>query len=293
MPAKLEFIFMDGDEMKLKGKVALITGAGTGMGTEMARSFVMEGAKVCITGRRQAMLDKVVQTLPPGTIIACSGDVTRWDDAQRMVQTAIGFGGKLDVVVNNAAIDPGGSVVDIDPEVWRTVMDINVNGPFLIMKAAIPAMIQNGGGSIINMASLGGVRCLPGMSAYCTSKAALIMMTQQVALDYGPSKIRCNVICPGATRTESLEGALAPLAKALSTDVDGIVTRLTANVPLRRGAMPAEMCGPCVFLASDDSSFITGAVLMVDGGAAIVDVSGAALSNIGVDWGAAMTAGTA
>ena len=274
--------------MKLTGKVALITGAGTGIGTVMAQRFVAEGAKVCITGRRQAMLDKVVQTLPPGTITTCSGDVTQWDDAQRMVQTAIAFGGKLDVVVNNAAIDTGGNVVDIDPDVWRKVMDVNVNGPFLIMKAAIPTMIENGGGSIINIASLAGVRCLPGMPAYCASKAAVIMMTQQVALDYGPFKIRCNVVCPGATQTESLLGALAPLAKALNTDVGGIVTRMTANVPLRRGAIPEEMCGPCVFLASDDSSFVTGAVLMVDGGAAIVDVSGAALSNVGVDWGATM-----
>jgi 3-oxoacyl-[acyl-carrier protein] reductase len=205
-----------------------------------------------------------------------------------MVQTAIAFGGKLDVLVNNAAIDTGGNVVDIDPEVWRKVIDVNLNGPFLLMKAAIPAMIQNGGGSIINIASLAGVRCLPGMPAYCASKAAVIMMTQQVALDYGSFKIRCNVVCPGATQTESLLGALAPLAKALNTDVGGIVTRMTANVPLRRGAIPEEMCGPCVFLASDDSSFVTGAVLMVDGGAAIVDVSGAALSNVGVDWGATM-----
>ena len=274
--------------MKLTGKVALITGAGTGIGTAMAQRFVAEGAKVCITGRRQAMLDKVVQTLPPGTITACSGDVTRWEDAQRMVQTAIAFGGKLDVVVNNAAIDTGGNLVDIDPEMWSKVLNVNVNGPFLLMKAAIPAMIQNGGGSIINIASLAGVRCLPGMPAYCTSKAALIMMSQQVALDYGPFKIRCNVVCPGATQTESLLEALAPLAKALNTDGGGIVTRMTANVPLRRGAVPEEMCGPCVFLASDDSSFVTGAVLMVDGGAAIVDVSGAALSNVGADWGATM-----
>ena len=274
--------------MKLTGKVALITGAGTGIGTAMAQRFVAEGAKVCITGRRQAMLDKVVRTLPPGTITTCSGDVTQWDDAQRMVQTAIAFGGKLDVVVNNAAIDTGGNVVDVDPEMWRKVLDVNVNGPFLLMKAAIPAMIQNGGGSIINIASLAGVRCLPGMPAYCTSKAALIMMSQQVALDYGPFKIRCNVVCPGATQTESLLDALAPLAKALNTDVGGIVTRMTANVPLRRGAVPEEMCGPCVFLASDDSSFVTGVVLMVDGGAAIVDVSGAALSNVGANWGATM-----
>jgi len=274
--------------MNLAGKVALITGAGTGIGTVVAQRFVAEGAKVCITGRRQAMLDKVAQSLPPGTITTCSGDVTQWEDAERMVKTTIAFGGKLDVVVNNAAIDPGGTVVDIDPKLWRQVMDINVNGPFLVMKAAIPAMIENGGGSIINVSSLGGVRCLPGMSAYCASKAALIMLTQQAALDYGPSKVRCNVVCPGATKTEMLGEALSPLAKVLTTDVDGVLARISANIPLRRVAQPKEMGGVCVFLASDDSTFMTGAVLMMDGGAAIVDVSGAALSSVGVNWGVAV-----
>jgi meso-butanediol dehydrogenase/(S,S)-butanediol dehydrogenase/diacetyl reductase len=276
--------------MRLKGKVALITGGGTGIGTALAKRFVAEGAKICITGRRQAMLDKVAQSLPAGTVTTCAGDVTKLEDAERMVNTAIAFGGKLDAVVNNAAIDPGGTVTDIDPALWKQVLDINVNGPFFVMRAAIPRMIKTGGGSIINVSSLGGLRCLPGMSAYCTSKAALNMLTQQAALDYGPSKIRCNVVCPGATSTEMLIEALSPLAQALKTDVNGVFDRITANVPLRRVATPDEMTGVCVFLASDDSSFMTGAVITVDGGASIVDVSGAALSSVGVNWGVAVAA---
>ena len=164
--------------MKLKGKVALITGGGTGIGTAIAERFVAEGAKICITGRRQEMLDKVAQTLPPGRVATCSGDVTKYEDVKRMVETALAFEGRLDVVVNNAGIDPGGTVTDLDPEVWRKVIEINLTGPFLVMKASIPYMIKGGGGSIINVSSLGGLRCLPGMPAYCTSKAGLIMLTQ-------------------------------------------------------------------------------------------------------------------
>ena len=271
--------------MKLKGKVVLITGGGTGIGTAIAERFVAEGAKICISGRRQEMLDKVARSLLAGTIATCPGDVTKVKDVKRMVETALTFGGRLDVVVNNAGIDPGGTVTDVDVELWRQVIEINLTGPFLVMKEAIPHMIKGGGGSIINISSLGGLRCLPGMAAYCSSKAALIMLTKQAALDYGPFKVRCNAVCPGATRTAMLEEALSPLAQALRTDVDGVFARISSNVPLRRVAAPDEISGICSYLASDDSSFMSGSVLLIDGGAAVVDVAGVALSNIGVNWG--------
>jgi len=280
-----------GDEdMKLGGKVALITGGGTGIGTAIAERFVAEGAKICITGRRQAMLDKVAQALPPKRVATCSGDVTKYEDVKRMVETALTFGGRLDAVVNNAGIDPGGTVTDLDPEVWRRVIEVNLTGSFLVMKASIPHLIKGGGGSIINISSLGGLRCLPGMPAYCASKAALIMLTKQAALDYGPFKVRCNAVCPGATRTTMLEDALRPLAETLGTDVDGVFARISSNVPLHRVAAADEVSGICTYLASDDSSFMTGSVLLLDGGASVVDVSGAALSSVGVKWG--VTEGT-
>ena len=271
--------------MKLDGKVALITGGGTGIGTAIAKRFVADGAKVCITGRRQEMLDKAAQSLPAGMVTTCAGDVSKYEDAVRMSEATLKFGGKLDVLVNNAGIDPGGTVTDIDPEVWRKVIDVNLTGPFLVMKAAIPHMIKGGGGSIINISSLGGLRCLPGMPAYCSSKAGLIMLTQQAALDYGPFKVRCNVVCPGATRTKMIEEALSPLADVLHTDVDGVFACISSNVPLRRVATPDEVSGICSYLASDDSSFMTGSVLLLDGGAAVVDVAGASLTNAGVKWG--------
>jgi NAD(P)-dependent dehydrogenase (short-subunit alcohol dehydrogenase family) len=272
--------------MRLDDKVALITGAGTGIGAAIAGRFVTDGARLCITGRRQEALDKVIRSLPAGAVVACAGDVTRLEDATRMVKAALAFTGKLDVLVNNAAIDPGGkTVVDLDPEVWHRVLETNLTGPMYLMKASIPHMIKAGGGSIINIASLGGLRCLPGMPAYCASKAGLIMLTQQVALDFGPAKIRCNAVCPAGTRTEMLEKSLAPLAEALHTDLEGVFRSITSMVPLKRTASPAEIAGICSYLASDDSSYMTGAVLLIDGGAAIVDVSGAALTHAGVKWG--------
>jgi NAD(P)-dependent dehydrogenase (short-subunit alcohol dehydrogenase family) len=272
--------------MNLDGKVALITGAGSGIGAAIAERFVNDGASVCIAGRRQGKLDEVAHSLPEGKVLTCAGDVIKLEDVERMVETALKFTGKLDVLVNNAAIDPGGTtVVEVDLDLWHRVLDTNLTGPMQLMKVSIPHMIEGGGGSIINIASLGGLRCLPGMPAYCSSKAGLIMLTKQVALDFGPHKIRCNAVCPGGTRTEMLEKSLAPLGEALQTDLDGVFERISSMVPLRRTASPSEITGICSYLASDDSTFMTGAVLLLDGGAAIVDVSGAALSSAGVKWG--------
>jgi meso-butanediol dehydrogenase / (S,S)-butanediol dehydrogenase / diacetyl reductase len=275
--------------MKLDGKVALITGGGTGIGTAITERFINEGARVCISGRRKSLLDKVAQSLPSGMVSVCPGDVTKFEDCERMVNHTISFGGKIDVLINNAAIDPGGAVLDLSPELWRQVIDINLTGPFLMTKAALKPMIKAGGGSIINISALGGLRCLPGMPAYCTSKAGLNHFTKQVALDYGPENIRCNVVCPGGTRTEMLAEALTPVAEAMGTDVEGIFERISANVPLRRIGLASEMSGICVYLASEDSSYMTGAVLLLDGGAAVVDVAGAALSDSGTKWGASTT----
>lgn len=264
--------------MKLRGKTALITGGGTGIGAAITERFVAEGARVCITGRRKEKLDQEASRFFRESVITCTGDVSKHDDVKRMVSTTVTFGGKIDVLVNNAASDAIGRITELDPDDWRRVLEINLTGPFLLMKETISIMIQNGGGSIINIASIGGLRCMPGAPAYGTSKAGLIFLTQQAALEYGPSKIRCNVVCPGATRTAMLEEAVSELAKGMGTDVNGILGRFASHVPLRRVSDPREMAGACVFLASDDSSFMTGAVLVVDGGANIVDVAGASIS---------------
>lgn len=271
--------------MRLDGRTALITGAGAGIGAAIARLFTAEGAKVCITGRRQSALDAVAGCLPADSCVTCAGSVTKADDTVAMVEAALRFTGKLDILVNNAGVDPAGSVTDIDVDVWRQVIDTNLTGPFLMMRAAIPHMIEAGGGNIINVSSLAAIRCLPGMPAYCSSKAGLNHLTRQVALDYGYANIRCNVICPGATRTEMLEHSLEPAAKALGTDLDGVFARMTANSPLRRVSLPEEIARVCLCLASDDTSFMTGAEVVVDGGTQVVDANATWLSSAGMKWG--------
>lgn len=263
--------------MKLEGKVALITGGGTGIGAAIAERFVAEGAKVCISGRRQEMLDKVAQSLPSGTITTCRGDTSKDEDAARMVDATLSLGGRIDVLVNNAATSAQGPVADADPEVFRSVIGVNLIGPFLLMKQAIPRMIKGGGGSIINIASVGGLRCLPGMPAYCASKAGLIMLTQQTALDYGPARIRCNAVCPGGIKTEMTEREFGQFGKMLGMDTDTFFAAISSELPLHRFGKPGEIGGICTFLASDDSAFMTGAALVIDAGTSIVDVVGASI----------------
>jgi NAD(P)-dependent dehydrogenase (short-subunit alcohol dehydrogenase family) len=263
---------------RLEGKVALITGGGTGIGAAIAERFVAEGARICITGRRQEMLDQTAAALPAGTVTTCAGDTTKDEDVARMVERTIKFGGKLDVLVNNAGIAAHGSVVDIDRKAWRQVIDVNLNGPFMLMQEAIPHMIKAGGGSVINVASVGGLRCLPGYPAYCASKAGLIMLTQQAALDYGAYKVRCNAICPGGVKTSMVEKEFGQFGRMLGMDTDAYFDLISESLPLKRFGHPHEVGGICTFLASDDSSFMTGAAIVIDAGTAVVDVLGAAIT---------------
>jgi meso-butanediol dehydrogenase/(S,S)-butanediol dehydrogenase/diacetyl reductase len=273
---------MEVKAVDLKGKVAIVTGGGTGIGEAVTRRFVACGARVCITGRRQEMLDGVAKSLPDGTVKTCSADVSDEMDVERILKKALSFEGGLHVLVNNAAIDqdPPAGVVDMDVAKWRRMFEVNLTGPFLMMKVCIPRMIKAGGGSVVNISSLAGLRCIPENPGFCATKGGLINLTQQVALDYGPENVRCNVVCPGATKTDMFTENMEAFAKMVGTKVEDIFTRFMKDVPLPRVALPDEMAGICAFLASDDSSFLSGTVIPVDGGAAVVDVSGAVISSI-------------
>jgi meso-butanediol dehydrogenase / (S,S)-butanediol dehydrogenase / diacetyl reductase len=263
---------------RLEGKTALITGGGTGIGAAIARRFVMDGARVCIAGRRQKPLQEVAEALSTESAVLVAGDVTDPEDRERMIRTALGLSGRLDILVNNAAAaEVEGPLADLDPATWQRVIDVNLTAPFLLMRASIQHMIKGGGGSIINISSLAGLRCIPGMPAYSASKAGLIMLTQQAALDYGPHNIRCNSVCPGGVKTPLIEPALKVLARSSGKSVEQILERPASDIPLKRFAEPDEIAGICSYLASDDSSFVTGATIVIDGGASIVDPSGGAL----------------
>jgi meso-butanediol dehydrogenase/(S,S)-butanediol dehydrogenase/diacetyl reductase len=266
----------------LKGKVAIITGGGTGIGEAVTRRFVACGARVCIAGRRRQLLDGVAKSLPEGSVKTCSADVSNEKDVERILKTALSFEGGLHVLVNNAAVDqdPPANIVDMDVAKWRRMLEINLTGPFLMMKAGIPHIIKTGGGSVVNISSLAGLRCISENPGFCASKGGLINLTQQVALDYGRNNVRCNVVCPGATKTDMFTENMEAFAKMVGSNVEDVFARFMKDVPLPRVALPDEMAGICAFLASDDASFLTGTVIPVDGGAALVDVSGAVISSI-------------
>jgi meso-butanediol dehydrogenase / (S,S)-butanediol dehydrogenase / diacetyl reductase len=263
--------------MALKGKVAIVTGGGTGIGAAVTDRFIAEGAKVCITGRRLEKLENEAKKFPKGSVLCCAGDVSNYEDVKKIIAAALKLTGKIDILVNNAALDENGSITEISPEEFSHVLDVNLTGPFRMMKEAIPIMAKNGGGSIINIASIGGLVCMPKSPAYAASKAGLIHLTKQAALEYGPSNIRCNALCPGATRTEMLVESTTGIAKEAGTDINSLLTQFSSHVPLRRVCSPSEIAGACYFLASEDASFVTGIALVVDGGAIIVDVAGASI----------------
>jgi len=255
----------------LNGKVALITGGARGIGEAIARRFVADGAKVVISDIQPYLLDRVSKSMKPGTVATCAGDVTNLDDVKRMVDTAMRMEGRFEVLVNNAGITGPMPVAEVDPAIWRQVIEVNLIGPFLTMHTAIPHFVSEGRGSIINMGSVGGIRAIPSVSAYCASKAGLIHLSKQVALDYGSKGIRCNVVCPGWVRTDLTEHEMDFLADALGTNRDGAARAIAKNIPVGRIALPKDIAGIFVYLASDESAYVTGAEIVVDGGGSVMD----------------------
>jgi NAD(P)-dependent dehydrogenase (short-subunit alcohol dehydrogenase family) len=267
---------------KLAGKVALITGAGSGIGAATAIRFAADGAKVVINDINEASLKHVSGSLPAGMAAVCSGDVSILRDVEHMVLVALDFGGRLDILVNSAGIDPPSRETDINRalDLWHKILEVNLTGPFLTMQLAIPHMIKNGGGAVVNISSLSGMRYMSGRPAYHASKAGLIALTQQAAVEYGPAKVRCNVICPGPVRTPLFENNTRPLAEMLGRDTEWIFEKFTSFSPLRRMGEPEEIAAICSFLASDDASLVTGQIMVADGGTSIIDANGAAMSTI-------------
>lgn len=271
--------------MSLDGKVAIVTGGGTGIGRAVTERFVADGARVCITGRRPEKLAAVAASLPADRVRVCPADVSDPEGVARVIEVALGFGQGLHVLVNNAGMEqPMAGVADLELEVWDRVLEVNLTGPFLMMKASIPHMIEAGGGSIINVASLAALVNPPRLPAYCASKAGLVSLTKQAAVDYGAHNVRCNVICPGATKTDMFVEGMTPFAEACGIPVEEVFRTFSQDIPMQRVSDPSEMAGLCSFLAGDDASFLTAAVIPVDGGAVVVDVSGAAINQLAAKY---------
>jgi NAD(P)-dependent dehydrogenase (short-subunit alcohol dehydrogenase family) len=248
---------------RLTGRVALVTGGTRGIGESIVRLFAAEGAAVVFCGRRTADGQRLETDLATDGLVGTylELDVSREDDANAVVRETVDRYGRLDILVNNAGITASGYVEELDVATWRDVMEHNVTSMFMVSRAAIPAMRASGGGSIINLGSTYGVVGAAGNSAYGVSKAAAINFSKHLALELAVDGIRVNALCPGATRTPmNVEWADA------QPDPDEAQRLLAAKHPIGRLAAPDEQAKAALFLASDDSSYVTGATIMVDGG---------------------------
>jgi NAD(P)-dependent dehydrogenase (short-subunit alcohol dehydrogenase family) len=254
---------------RLAGKVALVTGAGSGIGEAVARRFTARGVKVAITGRRAGPLEQLAAEIGA---LALPGDVTDAATVELAVARLVKEYGGLDIVVNNAGIAINGNIEQLDDTAWSAVMDTNLNGTRRVVRAALPHLRARGGGAIVNISSIGAFFAAKGNAVYSTAKAALVALTMSLARDYGPEGIRVNALCPGWVNTPMLDPLVQFLAKGRGISIDAARALLVQFNPLNRMADPDEIACCVEFLASDASSYITGAVLLADGGMSIVDV---------------------
>jgi NAD(P)-dependent dehydrogenase (short-subunit alcohol dehydrogenase family) len=249
----------------LDGKVALITGASSGIGAAMARVFAAEGASVVLGARSAVRLETVAADIAAhgGRALAVLGDAADERFAKQLVAAALARFGGLDIAVGNAGVVGDlAAVPDMAPENWRRVLAVNLDGAFLTARAALPALLARGGGSLLFTSSfVGHTAGIPGMAAYAASKAGLLGLVQVLAAEYGPRNLRVNALLPGGTDTPMGRG-FAPTPEA---------QRSVANLhALKRIAAPEEIARAALFLCSDAASFVTGSAFLADGGVSIV-----------------------
>lgn len=250
-------------------KVVLITGGGTGIGEACARLFAEKGAFVAVMGRRAEPLEKVSADINGLAVI---GDASRPDDCKAAVNKIMTRFGGIDILISSAGVMGEGSLTEMDPGEWDSVMNANLNAIKEISRTCIPEMEKKAGGSIVNISSLGGLVAPGNMAAYITSKTAVIGLTRSMAVDYGPSGIRVNSLCPGWVLTPMSEEEMEHYASEKGISVKEAIDHATRYLPLQRMAQPDEIAKCVRFLASDDASFVTGATLVADGGSQAVDV---------------------
>lgn len=249
--------------MRLAGKVAIITGAGAGIGRATALLFVKEGAEVVVADCDPDEGAETVRLIKGngGEAIFVQVDVSKAADVKKMVQRTIERYGKLDILINNAGIYAQGDVVEAAEEEWDRILDVNLKGVFLCSKYSIPEMIKGGGGSIVNIGSEAGIVGIKNQLAYNVSKSGVIALTKSTALDFALHNIRVNCLCPGRTLTPLVEKVIAE-----AQDPESTQRALEEDRPLRRMGRPEEIAAGILFLASDESPYATGAILSIDGG---------------------------
>ena len=248
--------------MRLKNKVVLITGGGSGIGEAMAKTFAREGAKIAVTGRRKEELERVVKDIERngGKALALPGNVTNEADVQIAVATTVKTFGRLDVLVNNAGnLFHAGPLHETSDQIWDETLDLFLKGTFRFIRASIPQMLKQGGGSILNVSTVAGMKAIPFFQAhaYQAAKAGVNMLTKSVAVEYAKQGVRCNCICPAGVLTPPVQEMLKdPQAKALFESIH----------PMGRLGEPEEIAEAAIYFVSDESRWTTGSILSVDGG---------------------------
>jgi 2-keto-3-deoxy-L-fuconate dehydrogenase len=249
---------------RLKGKLALVTAAGQGIGRAIAEAFIAEGAKVIATDLEAAKL----KSLKKATALAL--DVRATAKVEALAKQVIKQFGAPDILVNCAGYVHQGSVLECSEQDWDISFDLNVKSMHRMLRAFIPAMIKNGGGSIVNISSaVSSIRGVPKRYAYGATKAAVIGLTKAVAADFIRQGLRANAICPGTIQSPSLDGRIAAVAKATGKSLKAVRTDFVDRQPIGRLGTTAEVAALALFLASDEASYITGQTHLVDGGMAL------------------------
>jgi len=245
--------------MRLEGKVAIITGGGSGIGRATARLFAQEGAKVVVADYQAESGREAVQAIKDagGDALFVEVDVSNPAQVQHLVQTALDAYGGVDILFNNAGVLLFGTILETQEEAWNRLMSINLTGVYLCSRAVIPHMIKRGGGSIINTSSSTGAHDVaPNIAAYVTSKGGVTLLTRAMAVDHAKDKVRVNAIAPGPTDTPMLRDNMS------QEELDAFAS----TFPMKRLGRPEELAYAALFLASDEASFVTGSILAVDGG---------------------------
>ena len=242
--------------MRLKDKTAIITGGGTGIGLATAHAFYQEGAKIILFGRRKEKLEKAVEKLG-GSAIIVQGDMTNNNDLDKLINETLHNFKKIDILVNNAGLFNGSPLHEISDSQWDEIMDINIRSVFQLTRRVLPAMLSQKYGSIIHISSILGLIAVPQVAAYNVSKGALNQFSRSIAVEYGASGIRSNAICPGLIATD--------MTADLMKDAD-LMKEWSKEYPIGRFGKPEDVANACLYLASDESSFVTGITLPVDGG---------------------------